>query len=111
MSEYDEFGREIEDDFSYVDAARSGPPSVVAAVRRDLERYGTAVADTAMAALALSLADQLDNGETSATAASMVGAQLRETLLKLAEMAPEPESNDGIDELSRERKARRASGA
>lgn len=75
------------------------------AVVRDIRRWGAEVAGTALAAVALNAARTLDDPRVTPTPRSMLLAQLRETMLKLAEMAPEQEEEDGLDEL----RARRAS--
>ena len=86
--------------------------SVSEAVRRDIAalrlRAGP-VADSALAASALVLAAELDADKNSATSKSMCAKVLRETMDRLAELAPAPEEADQLDELSAARAARRAS--
>ena len=71
-----------------------------AAVAADLKRWGSAVADTSLAALALDIARRLDDGMADTPAAQNY-AQLRETLMRLGELAdavatPEADEIDGI---------------
>jgi hypothetical protein len=82
--------------------------SLERAVAADLKRWGPAVADTALAELALDGARRLDEGMAD-TPASQMHAQLRETLLKLVELAAdvvEPEA-DEIDGIVGDREDRR----
>lgn len=79
---------------------------IVAAVQRDLKRWGPKIADSAMAASALDMARILDDPETNPTPRSMLHAQLRMTLTELAKLAPPEAANDGIDELSKKRDER-----
>jgi hypothetical protein len=74
--------------------------SLESAVAADLKRWGPDVADTSLAALALDIARRLDDGMADTPAAQNY-AQLRETLLKLVELAadvvePEADEIDGI---------------
>jgi hypothetical protein len=74
--------------------------SLESAVAADLNRWGREVADTSLAALALDIARRLDGGMAD-TPAAQCYAQLRETLLKLIELAdgvavPEADEIDGI---------------
>jgi hypothetical protein len=82
--------------------------SLYGAVAADLARWGREIADSALAALALDAAERLDRGMAD-TPAAQTHAQLRETLLKLAELAAavaEPEADD-IDSIAGERDERR----
>lgn len=83
------------------------PGPVEAAVLADLERWGPRVAGSALAAVAVSGAQALDDPTLKPTPRSMLLAQVRETLLKLAELAPEEEEADAVDEIARRREARR----
>lgn len=92
----------------------SPPATVEESVRRDLDAIRArdpALADSALALAAVALAREIDSGRNSATSKSMCSRELRETMLKLRELAPEPAKGDRIDELSRRRAARRARGA
>jgi hypothetical protein len=77
---------------------------IVAAVERDLKRWG--LAGTALAASALDMARILDDPATNPTPRSMLHAQLRMTLTELAKIAPPEAANDGIDEVKRKRDER-----
>lgn len=83
--------------------------SVEEAVRADLQRWGAEIARTGLAALALSGARALDDPELSPTPRSMMMAQVRETLVKLAEIAAEREEPeaDEVDEVKARREQRR----
>jgi hypothetical protein len=75
---------------------------VVLAVSRELEQMGGDVAESALAATALSLAEQLD-GPNSATSKSMCAKALVDVLRELRALAPaKPEE----DEVERARKRR-----
>jgi hypothetical protein len=74
--------------------------SLESAVAADLRRWGRQVENTSMAELALHIARSLDGGMAD-TPAAQTYAQLRETLLKLEELAatvatPEADEIDGI---------------
>lgn len=90
------------------DAEGREPGQVEAAVLRDLDAMPERVRESGVAAIALDQArrlDGLDSG-TQPTAASMLAAQLRTTLLELAKLAPPLAEEDGVDEL-RARRAQR----
>lgn len=83
--------------------------SVETAVLADLQRWGPKVAGTGLAALALNGARQLDDPDLSPTPRSMILAQVRETLVKLAAVAAdvaEPDA-DEIDRINRDHEQRR----
>jgi hypothetical protein len=87
--------------------AETGP--VAAAVERDLaeiRRRDSDLADSALAASALTLACELDKPGNSATSKSMCARVLVDTLDRLRELAPPDEENDGLDDLARKRAAR-----
>lgn len=95
---------------------RRTPPSavgsVVDAVGRDLAaiaKVDDELARSALAALALELARQIDNVGNSATSKSMCAGQLRDTLDRLRELMPKSADKDDLDELSARRAARLAS--
>lgn len=82
--------------------------SLERAVAADLKRWGRQIADTSLAELALNIARRLDDGMADTPAAQNY-AQLRETLLKLIELADavaEPEA-DEIDGIVGDREDRR----
>lgn len=84
---------------------------VVGGVERDLEkirRRDPDLAECALAKLALSLAGDMDNPRTSATARSMCGKTLQDTLKQLWAMVPAEEGVSKRDELADRRAQRRA---
>jgi FKBP-type peptidyl-prolyl cis-trans isomerase (trigger factor) len=85
--------------------------SVVEAVERDLDDIrlrDPGLADSTLAALALALAGEIDAEGNSATSKSMNAHQLRDTIVKLRELAPPEKVKDEIDELRRQRAERRS---
>lgn len=89
------------------------PPNagVADAVRRDLEvvaKADPALASSALAALALALAGQIDDPDNSATSKSMCAGQLRDTLDRVRELMPKAAEKDGLDDLSKRRADRLA---
>ena len=88
--------------------------SVVEAVERDIEairKYDSALADSTLAALALALADEIDAPGNSATSKSMNAHQLRDTMVKLRELAPPRKVKDGVDDLKARRAKRRSAAS
>lgn len=85
--------------------AAGGP--VEQATARDLQAFGD-LADSALAASALSLARELDDHRNSATSKSMCARALIETLDRLRELAPPKKERSQLDELKARRAARRA---
>ncbi len=86
--------------------------SVTAAVERDIaaiRKRDPALADSTLAALALSLAGLVDDPKASATSKSMNAHQLRDTTIKLRELAPPEELGDRLDDIAKQRAKRRAS--
>ncbi|MDQ3730302.1 MAG: hypothetical protein M3355_12025 [Actinomycetota bacterium] len=93
---------------------RSPKATVVAAVKRDLKVIGkrdSALAESALAASALMLADTLDNPRNSATSKSMCAKALLETMDRLRELAPDQQEADELDDLAARRAARLAGSA
>ena len=85
--------------------------SVVAALERELEllrMVAPALAESAFAATALTLAAEMDNPSTSATAKAMCAGRLYEALNRLRELTPPKEQGDGLDELAKRRQSRMA---
>lgn len=76
---------------------------VVAAVRRDLKLLPRELAQSTLAASALSLAAELDKVKISATARASCARALREVMEELRSLAPPAEESDALDEI----KARR----
>lgn len=83
---------------------------VADAVQRDIDAIAKRdkdLAESGLAASALALAREIDAVGNSATSKSMCAKALREALDRLYELAPDEQETDGVDELSRRRKARR----
>lgn len=72
---------------------------VVAAVRRDLKGLPKELAQSTLAAAALSLAAELDKVKISATARASCARALREVMEELRALAPPAEESDKVDEL------------
>lgn len=92
-------------------AAPKTPPvrSVTASVEADLAavaKQDKALATGALAALALSMARQLDDPGNSATSKSMCARVLLDTMSRLRELTPEAEEADGVDDLQKRRQKR-----
>ena len=81
--------------------------SVEKAVRSELRRLGCSVQSDGTAALAVSLARQIDTAR-GAVAAAAAAAQLRLILADVAKSSGRPEK-DAIDELNARRAVRRES--
>jgi hypothetical protein len=79
-----------------------------AAVRRDLAELPGELAERALAAAALTLARELDDPETSASAKSMCAGRLLETMRELRALIPKPRTKDAIDFIADARAARLA---
>lgn len=82
--------------------------TAVAAVRRDLERLPDELAQSALAATMLAMAERLDGGGGSP---SECAKALADAWSKLRDLAPVERKRDGVDELSRARADRIAGGA
>lgn len=72
------------------------------AVEAQLEAMGTSPAP-GMSAMALAMADALEHKPSA-----MMFTELRQTLESLHKIAPPKRAEDGIDELNKRRRARRA---
>jgi SpoVK/Ycf46/Vps4 family AAA+-type ATPase len=88
--------------------ARKPAMTVVAAVKRDLAGMPKTLAESGIAATALVLAAQLDDGDTSATSKSMCAKELRELLERLRALSPPRIEVDRIDDVTRKREERRS---
>lgn len=85
----------------------------VDAVERELKRIHEAdssLADSALAALALSLAREMD-GPGGVQAKAACGKTLLDTLDRLRELAPAKRQEDAIDQLAKQRAKRRSRSA
>lgn len=86
---------------------------VAAAVERDLAALAlrdSALAESSLALSALCLAQEMDS-DNSATSKSMCGRELRDTLDRLRELAPEVKQKDRVDDLAKRREDRRSTAA
>jgi hypothetical protein len=89
--------------------ARRPQGSVEKAVRSELRSLGVSVQQDGSAALAVSLAGQIDTARGAVAAAAAAG-QLRALLIDLRKMAAEQPERDVIDDLNARRAARAAAG-
>lgn len=80
--------------------------SVVAGVRRELERLPEDLRESGIAAVALAMAERIDSGKGSP---SECGKVVVDALTRLREMAPPEQQKTRVDEL-RERRAKRLEG-
>lgn len=89
--------------------------AVVEAAERDVDSIrdrDRELGDSALAASAVALAFEIEHPYNSATSKSMCAREMRDTLDRLRELAPEQEQDaDGLDELAKERARRRAGSA
>ncbi|MGW9371184.1 hypothetical protein ACWGVR_14375 [Streptomyces xanthophaeus] len=76
------------------------------ATRAEIDELGVAEIAPGLAALAIILAQHLDDTEAP-TSAAVVGRELRATLDKLRLVAPGKREGDGLDELTARRAQRR----
>jgi hypothetical protein len=87
----------------------AGPGPVQRAVRAELRRLRASVASDGSAALAVSLARQIDTARGAVAAAAAAG-QLRQLLIDLRHVAAQQPERDVIDDLNARRAAKRAAG-
>ena len=91
--------------------ALSGRTDVVAAIERDIaaiRKRDPALADSALAASAVTLAYEMQDPYNSATSKSMCAGKLHEALAELRELCPPERETDAVDELGSKREERRA---
>jgi DNA-binding IclR family transcriptional regulator len=89
----------------------SGWMSVIEAAEREVEairKRDAALADSALAASAIALAYEIANPYNSATSKSMCAREMRDTLDRLRELAPEERKADDLDDLAARRAKRLA---
>lgn len=79
---------------------------VEAATRAEIDRLGVSDIAPGLAALAITLAEHLDDTDAP-TSAAVVGRELRATLDKLRAVAPGKSKGDELDDLAARRAARR----
>lgn len=89
----------------------SGRLNVIEAAEREVEairKHDTDLADSALAASTVALAYEIANPYNSATSKSMCAREMRDTLDRLRELAPEEDHADSLDELKQRRSERQA---
>lgn len=89
-------------------------PLAVAAVRKTLAEVAKRdpdLADSALAAAAFSMAQELDNPANKATAKSYCAKALLELLNRIWELVPPEEEGDIVDDLAEKRRKRLDGGA
>ena len=87
--------------------------SVFEAVEKDLaalRERDASLADSALAATAKVLAQELDSARNSATSKSMCARALHDVMDRLRELTPAAKEADRVDEIAH-RRARRVGGA
>ena len=89
------------------DRGLEGLVTVVDAVQGELAKLPGALAESGVAALALALAETVDDPETRPTAKAMCARELREVLNQLRTLAPPKAEKNKIDELTTRRAHRR----
>lgn len=89
-------------------AGRRGSGEVEKAVLSDLKGLPAEMSKSGLAALALTLAREVDSPGNSATSKSMCARVLFDALERLRELAPVEEKADGLDDLVARRAARLA---
>lgn len=92
-------------------ARRSTLRSVVAAVKRDLQALPPELAESGLAASALTLARQLDHPKVPANQKATCARALHEALRELRSLAPPKQERSKLDDLTARRQARLARGA
>lgn len=96
---------------AYAGEQLEGVVSVVDAVERDLAAIAerdAELAESALAAVARSLAADVDDRSNSATQRAGAARALADTLVQLRALAPSARGGDRLDELSAQRNKRRA---
>ncbi len=91
--------------------SESGRRSVIDAAEREVEAIrdrDSDLADSALAASAVALAYEIANPYNSATSKSMCAREMRDTLDRLRELAPEERKADDLDDLAARRAKRLA---
>jgi hypothetical protein len=87
------------------------PLRTLKATERDLaelRKRDKDLADSTLAAVAVSMARELDNPYNSATSKSMCAGKLQDVMDRLRELAPPQKKGDALDDLADRRSARRA---
>ena len=84
---------------------------VAQAVERDLSRMPDHLATGGLAMSAIALAREIDDPTNSATSKSMCSRSLLDAIDRLRELTPADQEDDGLDDLTQRREARRAGGS
>lgn len=85
--------------------------NVIDAVQRDVDKLPEELAESGLAATAISLAYELEDPFNSATSKSMCAKALGEALAQLRALAPAKQEADKLDDLTARREARRSTAA
>jgi hypothetical protein len=91
--------------------AASARTSVIEAAMHDMEAIrmrDAELADSALAASAVALAYEIENPYNSATSKSMCARELRDTMDRLVQLAPQAKPKDRVDDLAKRREDRRS---
>jgi hypothetical protein len=88
-----------------------GVVSVAEAVRSELNGFPDDLAQSALAATALAMAELVDDRSHSATSRSMCAGKLMDALEQLRALAPPKQERDDVDDLKARRAERRARSA
>ena len=92
---------------------RSVRTNVIEAAERDvalIRKRDAKLGKSALAATAIALAYEIEHPYNSATSKSMCSREIRETIDRLRELAPEDEEADQLDSLAAQRAARIGAG-
>lgn len=87
--------------------------SVQAAVQQELDaiaKRDKALAESALAALALAMAREIDNARNSATSKAMCAGRLHDAMDRLRELAPPKAERTRLDELRDRKRQSKAAG-
>lgn len=91
--------------------AKSGRTTVIEGAEREvsaIRKRDPELAKSALAASAVALAYEIEHPYNSATSKSNCAKEMRDTLDRLRELAPEEEKEDDLDDLGKRRAARLA---
>ena len=92
----------------------AGPSRMLEAAEREiavLREKSPDLADSALAAMVVAMAFEIEHPYNSATSKSACAKALQDALRELRELAPAEEAKDGVDEIAEQRARRRGSAA
>lgn len=92
----------------------AGPSRMLEAAEREiaaLRKKSPDLADSALAAMLVAMAFEIEHPYNSATSKSACARALQEALRELRALAPPGEAKDGIDQLAEKRERRRSRSA